>query len=405
MVSRLDAGRSASEVTAGDSAVEAVVDRWAEARLLTLDRHPQSRLPTVEPAHEALFREWPRLRRWLDEDRGALVLLGHLREAAESWGQLERDPGALYRGSRLQSAADALGAAPLPALEREFLEAGLEARAVEEREAAARAQHQVKANRRLRRQLVAIGVALVVALIGGFVAVDQRHEAVGERRVAFVRELAAAADASVEEDPERAMLLALEAVEVSQGAGDDIRPEALEALHRAVSRSRIVLSVPDLGGALDWSPDGSVFVTEGPEETGLVDVRDAETGESVLSFVGHEIDINDVAFAADSTAFATTRRRRTAPHLGHRDRETSWRTLAGERETCGGLVVQSRRPAGRRSVDGTGGHAGLRSPQRRGAHGGELARPAGSDFSADGAHLALASFDRLLGWRGRCEER
>ena len=46
------------------------------------------------------------------------------------------------------------------------------------------------------------GIALVVALIGGFVALDQRQEAVQERRVAFVRELAAAADANVEEDPE-----------------------------------------------------------------------------------------------------------------------------------------------------------------------------------------------------------
>ena len=280
-------------------------------------------------------------------------------------------------------------------LEREFLEAGLEARAVEEREAAARAQHQVKANRRLRRQLVAIGVALVVALIGGFVAVDQRHEAVGERRVAFVRELAAAADASVEEDPERAMLLALEAVEVSRGAGDDVRPEALEALHRAVSRSRIVLSVPDLGGAVDWSPDGSVFVTEGPEETGLVDVRDAETGESVLSFPGHEIDLNEVAFAADSAAFATT---------GDDGRLRIWDTetgdeladLGGGEGRVGGLSFS---PDGLLVTAHWGDEAITRVFEWRS---GELLTEVtllaglGTDFSADGAHLAVASQDGVL---------
>ena len=48
------------------------IDRWAQARLLTLDRHPQTRVPTVELAHEALLREWPRLRDWIAEDREAI---------------------------------------------------------------------------------------------------------------------------------------------------------------------------------------------------------------------------------------------------------------------------------------------------------------------------------------------
>lgn len=71
-----------TDLTVTDPGLDPVIDRWAEARLLSLDRHRQSRLPTVEPAHEALLREWPRLRRWIDEDRQALVVLGHLRGAA-----------------------------------------------------------------------------------------------------------------------------------------------------------------------------------------------------------------------------------------------------------------------------------------------------------------------------------
>ncbi len=43
---------------------------------------------------------------WIDEDREALLALGHLREAAASWVELDRDPGALYRGARLQVALD-----------------------------------------------------------------------------------------------------------------------------------------------------------------------------------------------------------------------------------------------------------------------------------------------------------
>ena len=57
---------------------------------------------------------------------------------------------------------------------------------------------------------------------------------------------------------------------------------------------------------LDWSPDG-VFVTEGPEDTGMIDIRDATTGESVRSWAGHEnSDVNDVKFSPDGSMLATT---------------------------------------------------------------------------------------------------
>lgn len=92
-------------------AVDTVIDRWAQARLLTLDRHPQTRVPTVELAHEALLREWPRLRRWIEEDREAISALGRLREAAATWIGLGRDPGALYRGARLELTLDHAGPA------------------------------------------------------------------------------------------------------------------------------------------------------------------------------------------------------------------------------------------------------------------------------------------------------
>jgi WD40 repeat protein/DNA-binding SARP family transcriptional activator len=313
--------RSELAAAAGPSAGEVldVIEAWAQARLLTLDRHPESREPTVEVAHEALLREWPRLRGWLEEDREEIVTLGHLREAATSWAALDRDQGALYRGARLEVALDISDgrSGSLPALEREFLDASREERDREQRREAERIERQAHANRRLRIQLGVIAVALVIALIVGFVAVDQRSVAVDQReraeregRVAVARELAAAATANLDSDPERSILLALEAVEQTRSVDGSMLPEAEEALHRAVTASRVVLSVPGVGGALDWSPDGTLFVTEGPEDTGLVDIRDARTGESVRSFVGHDVDINEgdinnVAFSPDGSLLAT----------------------------------------------------------------------------------------------------
>jgi WD40 repeat protein/DNA-binding SARP family transcriptional activator len=385
-----------TDLTTGDPRLDSLIDRWTEARLLSVDRHPQTRLPTVEPAHEALLRAWPRLRDWIDEDRESLLLLERLREATATWVELHQDPSALYRGARLEVTLEAAGSVPLPAQERAFLDASREERDAESRRAELEARRRARANRRLRAQLVVIGVALVVALIGGFVAVDQRSEAVEERRVAFARELAAAADASIEEDPERSLLLALEAVERTRD-GDAALPEAVGALHRAISRSRVVLTVPGLGGNLDWSPDGSMFVTEGPEDTGIVDVRDATTGESLRSWPGDEIDINEVAFDPTGRVLATG---------GDDGHLRLWDPRSGEAlAEIGGEGFQvwgpSFSPDGRLVaagwVDwGGGGQVQVvevgtgRVVTRR-----EAARVAGTDFSPDGSRLVIASIEDL----------
>ena len=64
---------------------EEVVDAFGAARLLAFDHDPATREPTVEVAHEALIRNWPRLRAWLAEDRDALRVLRHLSDSAGAW--------------------------------------------------------------------------------------------------------------------------------------------------------------------------------------------------------------------------------------------------------------------------------------------------------------------------------
>ena len=92
---------------------------------------------------------------------------------------------------------------------------------------------------------------------------------------------------------------------MTRSVDGSVLPEAEEALHQAVIASRIVLTREDLGGTVDWSPEG-VFVTEGPENTGTIDLRDETTGESVRSWVGHEdSDVNDVQFSDDGSMLAT----------------------------------------------------------------------------------------------------
>jgi WD40 repeat protein len=101
------------------------------------------------------------------------------------------------------------------------------------------------------------------------------------------------------------ILLAIQAVDQTRSVDGSVVPEAEEALHRAVSGSREVLSLPGQGVPLDWSASG-VFVSEGAEETGLIELRDGDTATIVRRWTGHDGDLNEVAFSRDGSALATT---------------------------------------------------------------------------------------------------
>jgi hypothetical protein len=60
----------------------------------------------VDVSHEALIRGWPRLRRWIEENRSGLRVLRRLTEAALEWDKAGRDHDSLYRGARLVQAIE-----------------------------------------------------------------------------------------------------------------------------------------------------------------------------------------------------------------------------------------------------------------------------------------------------------
>ncbi len=82
--------------------MNAVTESFARYRLLLLDRDPDTREPTVELAHEALLRAWPRLQQWVDDARDDLRNQRRLATAAAQWMEGGRDPSFLLTGSRLE---------------------------------------------------------------------------------------------------------------------------------------------------------------------------------------------------------------------------------------------------------------------------------------------------------------
>ncbi len=92
---------SLDELEVGDDEQAArVLDVLADSRLVTVGEG------TAEVAHEALLREWPRLRGWIEEDAEGRRLHRHITLAARDWDAGGRDAGELLRGARLTSALD-----------------------------------------------------------------------------------------------------------------------------------------------------------------------------------------------------------------------------------------------------------------------------------------------------------
>ncbi|MBC7877570.1 MAG: tetratricopeptide repeat protein [Anaerolineales bacterium] len=106
--------------------IDAVLSILTDARLVTTGTLEPGDTRVVEVAHEALIREWPTLRDWLNQNRQGLILHRQLTEDANDWLKLGRDSGALYRGVRLKQTLEWVKSNGdlISLAEQEFLDAG-----------------------------------------------------------------------------------------------------------------------------------------------------------------------------------------------------------------------------------------------------------------------------------------
>ena len=291
-----------------------VIEAFGRHRLLSFDRDPSTREPTVEIAHEALLRAWSRLREWVDEARDDIRAEQKLAAAAAEWMAADRDPSFLLRGGRLEQASAWLESTTLAPSEQEtaLLDASLEQRERERTTEHARVEKERalerRSVRRLRALVAGLTVAALVAAVLTVIATNEGDRAEREARVAHARELAAAAMDNVDEDPERSILLALEAVEATR-PDETVLPEAEQALHLAVQADRLALTIPTSTSAVvRYSPDGTRILSPGPEP-GSAYLYDATTGEVLLRILGHGTDfLSHVDYSPDGRFISTSSR-------------------------------------------------------------------------------------------------
>ena len=169
-----------------------VIQAFVARRLLTTDHDATTREGTVELAHEVLLRSWSRLVGWLHDDRTWLRELRSMSVAAAQWDAGGRDLADLYRGGRLAVVTElaVTRGGDLTERERAFLDASGELDAFEHRQAEQRLADKSRQNRRLRRALTGVAAGLVLAVVAGSVAFNQRGAATAAREQAQSSEVA-----------------------------------------------------------------------------------------------------------------------------------------------------------------------------------------------------------------------
>jgi WD40 repeat protein len=291
----------------------------------------------VEASHEALFKAWPTLDRWLTEEHAFLSDIERIKSAYAIWVQASEDqkPGALLDGLLLSRASDWLQKYPQRFVSRDmaplraFITAGAEA---EDTEKAYHAVQEARNRRTERRKFQAATAAAFVlfcaSIFSGwkyfaakqaeFAAERARGEAVTEHARGEAQRLRALAGAVTEErlhgNLDSALRLGVHAarlVPLQRNAVADSPARA--ALAAAVSQSSRPISLighEDSVWSAAFSPDGSRIVSASRDKTARV--WDVATAKQIAVLRGHGDSVGSAAFSPDGSRIVTASSDNTA---------------------------------------------------------------------------------------------
>ncbi|MBD2100101.1 eIF2A-related protein, partial [Leptolyngbya sp. FACHB-261] len=291
-----DTRRLATRSDVGEDNWE-LVAKLAGARLVVTGRNEASESETVEVVHEALIREWQRLRDWMRADRTFRTWQERLRAAMRQWETSSHDEGALLRGAPLAEATDWLEKrqGELSLTEREFIQVSLRLR---EQEEAARKRRQQWITRSLTGGLVG---ALVLVVFAGW----QLHGAIISQSVTLSKssELLLASDLNFDALLEslRAARKLKQAIWSDVSTRNQVRGTLQQAAYSSQERNRFQ-SHQDSVDSIEFSPNGQQLATLG--EDGIARLWDLK-GKQLAQFKPATGRVDSIEFSPNSQQLAT----------------------------------------------------------------------------------------------------
>ncbi|MEH2115319.1 nSTAND1 domain-containing NTPase [Nostoc sp.] len=290
--------------TGGDLAsTKQLVQRLAGegARLVVTSVDESTNREEVEVAHEALIRYWPRLLKWLDDNRINLQLRETIRQAALEWEKLQKDENYLvHRGGRLENAQLlAKQSNFLNQVEAEYVDNCVKLRLRQEKEK--EAHHR----REIRTAWGIAGVAMVALIvsIGFWVKAEIQTR---KAEIAQAQSLARYSLSLLNDNQDLdALVEVIKAANIlkKQNLSDPLIIEALQKIVYGVRERNILIGHQGNVSNIVFSPNNQILASASDDKT--IKLWNVKTGEVLHTLTEHNAKVNSVVFSPNEQILAS----------------------------------------------------------------------------------------------------
>ena len=280
------------------------------AKLRVSDSKSSKQSATVEIAHEILLSSWDRLKRWIEQEKEAIILKNWLADETRRWRKIRSEDkykarAELLKGSRLERVVefrqkDAFqNIGGLRPEENEFIDASVVETERLEKEKEARRRRDIKT-----AWSIAAGSLVAVLIITGLGlrALYRRKQAELNLADSLARYSLSLFNEGKELD---AFVEAIRAGKILQKQ-KSTDPEVISALQVALNngRERNRLQGHDNGVLnVSFSPNGEVLASGGFDKT--IKLWNLETGKEIDTLQGHNDWVASVSFSPDGKVLAS----------------------------------------------------------------------------------------------------
>ncbi|MHC1560795.1 nSTAND1 domain-containing NTPase [Actinomycetospora sp. C-140] len=278
------------------------LDEFVRRRLLTTGSDPVGGHVVVEVAHEAFLSAWPPLAEAIDRESTALRAKRRVEQAAADWEARGGGAGGLWEGTQLAGVVGDLGAhtdrwrpGRRAGLATDRIEVGPGVRSF-------LLTSMTRDRRRRRRGVAVLSALLLLAVLGGTLAVVQADAATTAERQAVARQLLVQADVARPTDTRTALRLGLAAAHIAPDAASTAN------LVDTLGHTQYARTLPQSSGIVTtaYSPDGATLVTGDMDGRATVwDLADPERPAAVGAAPVHQGYVYDVAYSPDGRTVAT----------------------------------------------------------------------------------------------------